>query len=48
LIGEARLDESVEKRVRLVRLALKFGMILTGEEIRMIAQFDQFGELAVG
>ena len=48
LMRQAGLNESLEERMRLVRFALKFGVILAGEEIRMIAQLDQFRERAVG
>jgi hypothetical protein len=41
------LDESFEQRVRLVRFALKFGMILAADKIRMIAQLDQFSERVI-
>ena len=40
LMRQAGLNEGLEKRVRLVRLALKFGVVLAGEEIRVIAQLD--------
>ena len=46
-MGEASLNESFEERVRLVRFALKLGVILAGKEIRMIAQLDQLGQRAV-
>ncbi len=36
LVREARLDEAFEKRMRLVRLALEFRVILAGEEVRVI------------
>ena len=45
---QAGLDEALEERMRLVRLALKFGVILAGEKVRMIAQLDQFSERAIG
>jgi hypothetical protein len=37
---KTRLNESFEKRMRFVRLALKLRMILAGEEVRVIAQFN--------
>ena len=40
LVRETGLDEAFEKRVRLVRPALEFRMILAGEEERMIPQLD--------
>ena len=40
LIREARLNKSFEERVGLVRLALKFGVILAADKIRMIAKFN--------
>jgi hypothetical protein len=41
------LNKSFEERVRFVWLALEFGMILTANKIRVIAQLDQFGEGAI-
>ena len=41
-------DEALEQRMRLVRLALEFGMKLAGDEERMVRQFDDFHQLAVG
>ena len=41
-------DEALEQRMRLVRLALKFRMELARHEKRMILQFDDLDELAVG
>jgi hypothetical protein len=37
LMRQRCLNEAFEERVRLVRFTLKFGMILAGEEIGMIA-----------
>jgi hypothetical protein len=48
LVSEAGANKSAEQRVRLVRLALEFRMILTGEEKRVVAQLDQFRERTVG
>ena len=48
LVREAGANKSAEQRVRLVRLALEFRMILTGEEKRVVAQLDQFRERTVG
>jgi len=42
------VDKSFEKRMRLVRFALKFGVILTTNKVGVIAQLDQFSECAVG
>ncbi len=47
LVRETRLHEALEERVRLVRTALEFRMILTREEVRMIPQLDQLRERAV-
>jgi len=41
---ETRLNEPFEKRMRFVRLALKFGMILATNEIGMITKLDQLGQ----
>jgi hypothetical protein len=41
------LNEAFEERVRLVRFALEFRMVLAGEEIRVIAQLDQLGQRTV-
>ncbi len=30
-----------------IRFALKLGMVLAGEEVRVIAQFDQLGECTI-
>ena len=46
-VRKAGFDEALEKRVRLVRFALEFGMILAREKIRVIAQLDQLGQGAV-
>ena len=40
LVREGGLNEPFEERVRLIRLALKLGMILAGQEVGMIAQLD--------
>src|SRR5437762_1076206 len=48
LMRETRLNETFEKRMRLVRLALKLGVILAGEKVRMVAQLNQFGERSIG
>ena len=40
-------DEAFEKRMRLVRLAQKFGVELAGDEKWMILEFDHLHELAV-
>ena len=40
-------DETLEQRVRLVRLALKFGVELAGDEKRVVLQLDHFDQLAV-
>jgi hypothetical protein len=42
------LNKSLEKRMWLVWLALKLGMILASEEIGMIAQLDQFRQCTIG
>src|SRR5438067_10533749 len=47
LMRETRLDETFEKRMRLVRLALKLGVILAGEKVRMVAQLNQLRERSV-
>src|ERR1700733_3425303 len=41
-------DESLEQRMRLVRLALEFGMKLARHKKRMVFEFDDFNEFAVG
>ena len=48
LSSEAGFDEAFEEGMRAIGLALKFRMILTGEEPRMIAQFNQLGQGAIG
>jgi len=40
-------DETLEERMRLVRLAQKFRVELAGNEERMVRQFDDFHQLAV-
>ena len=47
LVREAGANKSAEQRVRFVRLALEFRMILAGEEKRVAAQLDQFRERTV-
>jgi hypothetical protein len=47
-MSQTGLNESSEKRMRLVWLALKLRMILAGEEVRVIAQFNQLRERAIG
>ena len=47
LMSEAGLNEAFEKRMRLVRLALKFRMILAGEKVGVILQLDQLRERAI-
>ena len=42
-----RADECPEQGVRLVRLAVEFGMELAGDVERVVRQFDDFHELAV-
>ena len=44
---QARLHESLEQRMRLVRFRLKFRVILAREEPRVLAQLDQLDERAV-
>lgn len=41
-------DEALEQRMRLVRLALKFRMKLARDKKRMVFQFDDLDEFAVG
>jgi hypothetical protein len=41
------LNKSFEERVRFVWFALKLGVILAADKVRVIAQLDQFGERAV-
>src|SRR5437588_10301241 len=48
LMCQCSLDKPFEQRVRLVRLALKFGVILASQKIGMISQLDQLGERAIG
>ena len=40
LVREAGLNEAFEQGMRLVRSALELRMILAGEKVRVIAQFD--------
>src|SRR5206468_4754759 len=48
LSREACLNKYFEERVRFVWFALEFGMVLAADEIRVIAQLNQFGERAIG
>jgi len=41
------MDESFEKRVRFIRFALKFGMILATNEVGMITKLDQFCQCSI-
>src|SRR5437762_1823999 len=41
------LNETFEERVRLVRFALKFRVILAADEIRMIPKLNQFRQRAI-
>src|SRR5580700_2150824 len=47
LIIETRLNESFEKRMRFVRLALEFRVILATHKIGMITKLDQLGQRPV-
>ncbi len=47
-VGETGGHEAFEERVRRVGLALKLGVILAGEEPRVVAQFDEFHEFSIG
>ena len=40
LVRKTGLDEAFEERVWIVGPALEFGVILAGEEVRVIAQLD--------
>jgi hypothetical protein len=40
-------NESLEQRMRLIWFALKFGVILAAQEVRVVAKLDQFGEVAI-
>ena len=40
LIREARLNKSFKQRMRLVRFALEFGVILAADKVGMIAKLD--------
>jgi hypothetical protein len=44
---ETRLNESFEERMRFVRLALEFGMILATNKIGMITKLDQLCKRSV-
>src|SRR5437764_14431310 len=46
-VGKRGLDKAPEQRMRFVWLALKFGMVLAGDEVRVIAQFDNFRERTI-
>src|SRR6478672_2865618 len=48
LMRQCRLDKPFEQRVRLVRFALKFGVILASQKIGVISQLNQLGERAIG
>src|SRR6478672_3414583 len=48
LMRQCSLDKPFEQRVRLVRFALKFGVILASQKIGMISQLNQLGERAIG
>src|SRR5438094_4265693 len=41
-------NEAFEERMGLVRLAVKFGMELAGNEKGVVSQFDDFHQLAIG
>src|ERR1700724_3562353 len=45
---QAGSDESLEQRMRLIGLALKFWVVLAADEIEMIAELNQFGQCPVG
>jgi hypothetical protein len=47
LLAQTRLNESLEQRMRFVRFALEFRMILAANEIWVIAKLDQFSESAI-
>jgi hypothetical protein len=47
-VSETGLNEAFEERVWLIRLALELGVILAGEEVRVVLQLDQLRERAVG
>jgi hypothetical protein len=47
-MGKTGLNKPLEQRMWFIRFALKLGMILAGEEVRVIAQFDQLRERAIG
>jgi len=40
LTCQRRLNKAFEERMRLIRFALKLGMILAGQKVGMIAQLD--------
>src|SRR5205085_11795142 len=48
LMRETGANEAAEERMRFVRFALEFRMILAGEEEWMVAQLDQLSERAIG
>jgi hypothetical protein len=41
------LDETLEEWMRLIRLALKFRVILATDEVGMIAELNQFGQCPI-
>ena len=47
-MGVSGGDESLEKRMRLIRFALELGMELAGHEERMILEFDDLNEFSIG
>src|SRR6266511_6339775 len=47
-VGVGGADETFEQGMWLVRFAAEFGMKLAGDEKRVIEQFDDFNQLAVG
>src|SRR5581483_7733870 len=47
LIFETRMDKTFKKRMRFVRFALEFRVILATHEIGMIAELDQLGQRSV-
>jgi hypothetical protein len=47
LSPKTRLDESFEQRMGLIWFALKLGVILAADKIRMAAKLDQFSEGAI-
>src|SRR3546814_9844877 len=45
---QCRLHKAGEQRMRLERLGLQFRMVLHADEPRMVRQFDDLGQQAVG